>query len=140
MIITIFFILYWFIFTLDEPSKIEKEKQESSIAYQDIPSTSKSVSLNKDDELSNDKLDVNQHINKSIYFESTSYKTEEIDVFRNTSPSIESNHSDCSFSENSLDFSSDENVSENDPVLLGLLLIVIILINKNAFYDLKNVY
>lgn len=81
----------------------------------------------KDDELSNDKLDVNQqYITKSIYFESMSTETEKINVFRNTSPTIESNHSDCSFSENSLDFSSDENVSENNSVLLGLLFIVII--------------
>jgi len=62
-----------------------------------------------------------QHINESIYFASKSIKTEELNAFINDSPTIESDNSNGSLSENSVNFSPEESLSEDDTILQGLL-------------------
>jgi len=114
---------------LDEPNELKLENKEPSISFQDIPSTSKSISPFKEKNSSNKMSNENQQdINKSLYFMSKSNKTGD-DVFYNTSPSIESDISNGSFSENSVDFSppefsSEENLSNDASkdyrMLLGL--------------------
>lgn len=103
------------ILILDESSQIKLENNESNINYLDVPSTSKSLAFPmKEDNLSNIKSDEGQqNINKSIYFVSKTNITEKCDLFYNASPSIESDHSTGSFSENSVDFSPDDNVSND---------------------------
>lgn len=110
---------------LDEPSQVELEKKESTTTnYLDGPSTSKSLSLVKRDNLFNDEK---QTTNNLIYFMDKDDKLEYDDVFYNTSPSVVSNQSHSSFSENSVDFSSDEclsnDVSKNN-MTLGLVTII----------------
>lgn len=94
------------------------ENNESSIKYHiDIPSTSKSLSFpTTEDNLSNNKSDEHQqNMNKSIYFVPKTENTEDCDVFYNdASPlSIESDYLNTSFSENSVDFSPEESVSND---------------------------
>jgi len=117
------------ILILDEPSELKLENKEPSISLIDIPSTSKSILSFKESNSSNKMFNENQQdINESSYFRSKFNKTGD-DVFYNTSPSIESDISNGSFSENSVDFSppdfsSEESlsndVSKNHRMLLGL--------------------
>lgn len=101
---------------LDEPSQTKLENKNPSINHQDIPSTSKSPSfLENEDNVSNKKNNTvdQQNINESIYFPSKSMNTQEF----NTS-SIESDNSNGSLSENSVNFSPEESLSEDDNIIL----------------------
>jgi len=95
------------------------ENKKLSINQQDVPSTSKYPSFQgKEDNVSNKKMYVDQqNINESIYFVSKSRKSEEL----NLSPSIESDNSNGSLSENSVNFSPEDSVSEDDIILQGML-------------------
>lgn len=108
---------------LDEPSQTKIENTIPSINHQDIPSTSKSFLFQeKEDDVSNKRIALDQqHINESIYFASKSIKTEELNAFINDSPTIESDNSNGSLSENSVNFSPEESLSEDDTILQGLL-------------------
>lgn len=106
---------------LDEPSQTKLEKKNPSINHQDIPSTSKSPSfLENEDNVSNKKNNTvdQQNINESIYFLSKSKNTQESNVFSNVSSSIESDNSNGSLSENSVNFSPEESLSEDDNIIL----------------------
>jgi len=102
-------ILYYFI--LDEPSQKKLENTNPSINYHDIPSTSKSF-LEKEDNVSN------KNIHESIYFVSKPTETQESNIFSNVSSSIESDNSNGSLSENSVNFSPEESLSEDDSIIL----------------------
>lgn len=100
------------------------DKKEPSIDLLNVPSTSKSIPFIVDDKFSS-KSDEKQHtISKSLYFVSKNDKSEECDVFSNSSPSIQSDISNGPLSENSLDFSSEESLSnditEENTIILGL--------------------
>lgn len=106
---------------LDEPSETKLENKNPSINHHDIPSTSKSPSfLRNEDNVSNKKNNIvdQQNINESIYFVSKSIKTQEFKTFSNVSSSIESDNSNGSLSENSVNFSPEENLSEDDNIIL----------------------
>ncbi|KAL4103452.1 hypothetical protein QTP88_018829 [Uroleucon formosanum] len=108
--------LSWVSHTKDEPSQTKLENKNPSINHQDIPSTSKSPSfLENEDNVSNKKNNTvdQQNINESIYFPSKSMNTQEF----NTS-SIESDNSNGSLSENSVNFSPEESLSEDDNIIL----------------------
>uniref|UniRef100_A0A2H8TPS1 DNA repair protein complementing XP-G cells n=1 Tax=Melanaphis sacchari TaxID=742174 RepID=A0A2H8TPS1_9HEMI len=111
--------LSWVSHSKDEPSQVKIENKSPIINHRDIPSTSKSFSFQeKEDNVSNERNAVDrQHINESIYFASSSTKTEELNVFRSDSPTIESDNSNGSFSENSVNFSPEESLSEDDVIL-----------------------
>lgn len=111
----LYLIIYVFYFITDEYNQLELKKKESSSVYQSGPSTSKSPSLIvKTDNFSNIKSDDDkQTTNSSIYFMTKTDKIRKDDVFYNSSPSIPSEHSNSSFSENSVDFSSDECLSND---------------------------
>lgn len=109
---------------LDGPSGMKLDKKESTIDLLNVPSTSKSLPFIVDNTFSN-KSDEKQHaISKSLYFVSKNDKSEECNLFSNSSPSIESDISNGSLSENSLDFSSEESLSnditERDTMMLGM--------------------
>jgi len=73
-----------------------------------------------------------QNINESIYFASKSIKTQELNMFSNVSPSIESDNSNGSLSENSVNFSPEESLSEDDNIILqGLFKFYTNIINNN---------
>lgn len=111
--------MYYFI--LDEPSQTKLENKDPIINHQDIPSTSKSSSfLGNENNVSNKKNNIvdQQNINESIYFASESMKTQEFNMFSNVSSSIESDNSNGSFSENSVNFSPEESLSEDDNIIL----------------------
>jgi len=101
------------------------ENTYRSINHHDIPSTSKSTSfLEKEDIVSNKNINIldQQNINESIYFVSKPIKTQEFNISSNVSSSIESDNSNGSLSENSVNFSPEESVSEDDNIKLqGLL-------------------
>jgi len=59
-----------------------------------------------------------QNINESIYFISKSMKTQEFNTSSNVSSSIESDNSNGSLSENSVNFSPEESLSEDDNIIL----------------------
>lgn len=106
---------------LDESSQTKKENKNSIINPQDIPSTSKAFPFQENEDNISKRISVDQqHINESIYFASKSLKTEELNVFNNDSPTIESDNSNDSFSENSVNFSPEESLSEDDAKLQGL--------------------
>ncbi|XP_026821295.1 DNA repair protein complementing XP-G cells isoform X2 [Rhopalosiphum maidis] len=111
--------LSWVSHSKDEPSQTKIENTISSINHQDIPSTSKSFLFQeKEDDVSNKRIAMNQQqINESIYFASKSIKTEELNTFINDSPTIESDNSNGSLSENSVNFSPEESLSEDDTIL-----------------------
>jgi len=97
------------------------ENTNPSINHHDIPSTSKSSSfLGKEDNVSNKNINIvdQQNINESIYFVSKPIKTQEFNISSNVSSSIESDNSNDSFSENSVDFSPEESLSEEDNIIL----------------------
>lgn len=109
---------------LDGPSGMKLDKKESTIDLLNVPSTSKSLPFIVDNTFSN-KSDEKQHaISKSLYFVSKNDKSEECNLFSNSSPSIESDISNGSLSENSLDFSSEESLSNDitkrDTMMLGM--------------------
>lgn len=117
---------------LDGPSQMKLDKKESSVDFLNVPSTSKSLPFFVEDKLSS-KSDEKQHtINKSLYFVPKYDKSEECDLFSNSSPSIESDISNGALSENSLDFSSEESLSnditEDKTMLLGLYIFLIYLV------------
>jgi hypothetical protein len=88
------------------------EGKKSSVDRLDIPSTSKSLSSIKEVYFSNNNPDVDQQCStSSLYFEpKTEYKNNIED-----SPEYHlSDHSNGSFSENSLEFSSEESLSEDN--------------------------
>ncbi|XP_060847212.1 DNA excision repair protein ERCC-5 isoform X2 [Rhopalosiphum padi] len=111
--------LSWVSHSKDEPSQTKIENTIPSINHQDIPSTSKSFLFQeKEDDVSNKRIALDQqHINESIYFASKSIKTEELNAFINDSPTIESDNSNGSLSENSVNFSPEESLSEDDTIL-----------------------
>jgi len=111
--------LYYLI--LDEPSQIKLENKNPNINHQDIPSTSKSPSfIENEDKVSNKKNNTvdQQNINESIYFLSKSINTQEFNISSNVSSSIESDNSNGSLSENSVNFSPEESLSEDDNIIL----------------------
>ncbi|XP_022161036.1 DNA repair protein complementing XP-G cells homolog isoform X2 [Myzus persicae] len=113
--------LSWVSHTKDEPSQTKLENKDPIINHQDIPSTSKSSSfLGNENNVSNKKNNIvdQQNINESIYFASESMKTQEFNMFSNVSSSIESDNSNGSFSENSVNFSPEESLSEDDNIIL----------------------
>lgn len=101
----------------DEPTKQTKlEKKESSIYGLGVPSTSKSLLPIKEVDLSKPEID-QQFSNSSIYFESKM----EFEQLNDNSPENHlSDYSNRSFSENSLEFSSEESSSE-DNTSLGVI-------------------
>ncbi|XP_060858120.1 DNA excision repair protein ERCC-5 isoform X1 [Metopolophium dirhodum] len=113
--------LSWVSHSKDEPSETKLESKNPSINHHDIPSTSKSPSfLGNEDNVSNKKNNIvdQQNINESIYFVSKSIKTQEFKTFSNVSSSIESDNSNGSLSENSVNFSPEESLSEDDNIIL----------------------
>lgn len=109
---------------LDGPSQMKLDKKESTIDLLNVPSTSKSLPFIVDDKFSS-KCDEKQYnISKSLYFVSKNDKSEECDLFSNSSSSIESDISNGPLSENSLDFSSEDSLSnditEGNTMILGL--------------------
>ncbi|XP_016661395.1 DNA repair protein complementing XP-G cells homolog isoform X2 [Acyrthosiphon pisum] len=113
--------LSWVSHSKDEPSQTKLENKNPSINHHDIPSTSKSSSfLGNEDNISNKKNNIEdqQIINESIYFVSKSIKTQEFNTLSNVSSSIESDNSNGSFSENSVNFSPEESLSEDDNIIL----------------------
>lgn len=93
-------------------------EKKSSIELWDIPSTSKCLSPIKEYHLSNNKFDFDQKCSdSSIYFES---KTEREKLNGDSPEYHPSDNSIGSLSENSLDFSSEESLSE-DNTFLGLI-------------------
>lgn len=118
------FSCYWLIFfkILDEPSQKGLKKEEPCTDNLSGPSTSKSL-LFEHEGVNISKSDVDQQcINSSEYFESKTDKPTEHNVFYNASLSIESDHSNYSFSENSVDFSPEESLSDNISVDANILL------------------
>ncbi|KAE9525179.1 hypothetical protein AGLY_014423 [Aphis glycines] len=110
--------LSWVSHSIDESSQTKKENKNSIINPQDIPSTSKAFSFQENEDNISKRISVDQqHINESIYFASKSLKTKELNVFNNDSPTIESDNSNDSFSENSVNFSPEESLSEDDAKL-----------------------
>lgn len=111
--------LSWVSHSIDESSQTKKENRNSIINPQDIPSTSKAFLFQEnEDNIISKRISVDQqHINESIYFASKSIKTEELNIFNNDSPTIESDNSNGSFSENSVNFSPEESLSEDDEKL-----------------------
>ncbi|XP_027836268.2 DNA excision repair protein ERCC-5 homolog [Aphis gossypii] len=110
--------LSWVSHSIDESSQTKKENKNSIINPQDIPSTSKAFPFQENEDNISKRISVDQqHINESIYFASKSLKTEELNVFNNDSPTIESDNSNDSFSENSVNFSPEESLSEDDAKL-----------------------
>lgn len=104
---------------LDEPNKPESKMRETCNRGLDVPSTSKCTPLIKENEISSNKSSLEQqNITKSIYFASKLNERNE----HNVSPSLESDHSDFSFSDNSLDFSPEETLSndEDKAIISGL--------------------
>lgn len=113
--------LFLYCLILDESSQTKKENKNAIINPQDIPSTSKTFSFQENEDNISKRISVDQqHINESIYFASKSIKTEELNIFNNDSPTIESDNSNDSFSENSVNFSPEESLSEDDEKLQGL--------------------
>ncbi|KAL5237165.1 hypothetical protein ACI65C_004575 [Semiaphis heraclei] len=113
--------LSWVSHSKDEPSQTNLEKTNPSINHHDIPSTSKSLSfIGKEDNVSNKNINTvdQQNINESIYFVSKPIKTQEFNMSSNVSSSIESDNSNGSFSENSVNFSPEESLSEEDNIIL----------------------
>lgn len=91
------------------------EERKSGIDNLHIPSTSKSLSPIKDVNFSNNNSVFDQQYStSSIYFEP---KTDFKKMFENSPEYHPSDHSNGSFSENSLDFSSEESLSEDNIVL-----------------------
>lgn len=83
------------------------------------PSTSKFPAIETDDNFSHIKSDKDKpSTNNSIYFMTKTDEICEDDVFYNSSPSIQSEQSNSSFSENSVDFSSDDVIEDNK--ILGI--------------------
>lgn len=110
--------LSWVSHSIDESSQTKKENRNSIINPQDIPSTSKAFLFQENEDNISKRISVDQqHINESIYFASKSIKTEELNIFNNDSPTIESDNSNGSFSENSVNFSPEESLSEDDEKL-----------------------
>ncbi|CAH1731205.1 unnamed protein product [Aphis gossypii] len=110
--------LSWVSHSIDESSQTKKENKNSIINPQDIPSTSKAFPFQENEDNISKRISVDQqHINESIYFASKSLKTEELNVFNNDWPTIESDNSNDSFSENSVNFSPEESLSEDDAKL-----------------------
>lgn len=110
------------IFISDECGEKKSENRELTLDYQSIPSTSKSVPVIKDDLSINQSVGDKQDTIKSMYFESNTYKLKEYDECSNTSPSAGSDISNDPFSENSLDFSSEEDSLSYDVSKETLLL------------------
>lgn len=107
-------------------SDVDQQYINSSKYFVSTPDKPTSKSLFFEHEgASVSKSDVDQqYINSSKYFVSTPDKLSEHNMSYNTSPSIESDHSNYSFSENSVDFSPEENlsddISDETNILLGL--------------------
>jgi len=108
---------------LDELSLPKLEKRESSIDFLNVPSTSKSLSMISEDDISNKPKKDLKNINSPLLFSPKSNKSGENDLFSCVSSSRKSDLSDEAFSENSLDFSTEKSSSHDnsDSSTTGLL-------------------
>lgn len=117
---------------LDESSPTKIEEKNPSDDHLNVPSTSKASLLIKENNISDKKSDVDrQNCNESIYFVSKSLKTEELNVLCDVSPSVEFDNSNDSISENSVNFSPEESLPDDDIILQGLLQIFLKILLTN---------
>lgn len=93
---------YYYII-IDEPSKIELEKNESNIDHLHVPSTSKSISPIIEDSIFSNKSDVDQQDITNLSYLESKYGT-----INNNSRPTDSDHSCDSFSEKSFDLTPEE--------------------------------
>lgn len=112
---------------LDELGPPKLEKRESNIDFLNVPSTSKSLTMTSEDELSNKPNKDLKKINDPLLFLPKSNKSGENDLFSRVSSSRKSDLSDESFSENSFDFSTEKDLScdNSDSSTTGLLAFLI---------------